>query len=66
MMELSLLCRVASPTQERESGIVVFHVSLVGRTDLSGEIYRQIRQAILDGAFDLASACHPRENWPPR
>ncbi|MEH2525761.1 MULTISPECIES: MocR-like pyridoxine biosynthesis transcription factor PdxR [unclassified Bradyrhizobium] len=28
---------------------VAFHVSLVGRTDLSGEIYRQIRQAILDG-----------------
>jgi GntR family transcriptional regulator / MocR family aminotransferase len=28
--------------------IVAFHVSLVGRTDLSGEIYRQIRQAILD------------------
>jgi GntR family transcriptional regulator/MocR family aminotransferase len=27
---------------------VAFHVSLVGRTDLSGEIYRQIRQAILD------------------
>jgi GntR family transcriptional regulator / MocR family aminotransferase len=28
---------------------VAFHVSLVGRRDLSGEIYRQIRQAILDG-----------------
>jgi GntR family transcriptional regulator/MocR family aminotransferase len=28
---------------------VAFHVSLVGRSDLSGEIYRQIRQAILDG-----------------
>lgn len=27
---------------------MAFHVSLVGRTDLSGEIYRQIRQAILD------------------
>jgi GntR family transcriptional regulator/MocR family aminotransferase len=26
-----------------------FHVSLVGRKDLGGEIYRQIRQAILDG-----------------
>ena len=35
--------------KERESRIVAFHVSLVGRTDLSGEIYRQIRQAILDG-----------------
>src|SRR5260370_18721223 len=28
---------------------MAFHVSLVGRKDLSGEIYRQIRQAILDG-----------------
>lgn len=28
---------------------MAFHISLVGRTDLSGEIYRQIRQAILDG-----------------
>lgn len=28
---------------------MAFHVSLVGRSDLSGEIYRQIRQAILDG-----------------
>ena len=26
------------------------HVSLVGRTDLAGEIYRQLRQAILAGA----------------
>lgn len=29
--------------------MVAFHVSLVGRDDLSGEIYRQIRRAILDG-----------------
>jgi GntR family transcriptional regulator/MocR family aminotransferase len=28
---------------------VTFHISLVDRSDLSGEIYRQIRQAILDG-----------------
>lgn len=28
---------------------MAFHVSLVGRRDLSGEIYRQIRRAILDG-----------------
>ena len=27
------------------------HVSLVGRKDLSGEIYRQLRRAILDGRF---------------
>ena len=26
-----------------------FHVSLVGRRDLSGEIYRQLRRAILEG-----------------
>ena len=25
------------------------HVSLVGRKDLTGEIYRQLRRAILDG-----------------
>src|SRR5882757_5914823 len=37
--------------KERESRIVAFHVSLVGRTDLSGEIYRQIRQASLDGCL---------------
>ena len=28
---------------------MAFHISLVGRSDLTGEIYRQIRQAILDG-----------------
>lgn len=28
-----------------------FHVSLVGRRDLSGEIYRQLRGAIVDGRF---------------
>jgi DNA-binding GntR family transcriptional regulator len=28
---------------------MAFHVSLVGRKNLSGEIYRQIRRAILDG-----------------
>jgi GntR family transcriptional regulator/MocR family aminotransferase len=38
---------------------VAFHVSLVGRTDLSGEIYRQIRQAILDGRL------RPGERLPP-
>ena len=26
-----------------------FHVSLIDRTDLRGEIYRQIRRAIVDG-----------------
>jgi GntR family transcriptional regulator / MocR family aminotransferase len=38
-----------SNPKESEFGTVAFHVSLVGRDDLSGEIYRQIRQAILDG-----------------
>ena len=28
-----------------------FHVSLVGRRDLSGEIYRQLRRAILEGGY---------------
>jgi GntR family transcriptional regulator / MocR family aminotransferase len=28
---------------------MVFHVSVVGRKNLSGELYRQIRCAILDG-----------------
>ncbi len=31
--------------------MTTFHVSLVGRGDLAGEIYRQIRQAILDGGL---------------
>src|SRR3981081_343791 len=35
------------------------HVSLVGRTDLSGEIYRQLRRAILDGRL------RPRDLLPP-
>ncbi|WP_454621209.1 MocR-like pyridoxine biosynthesis transcription factor PdxR [Bradyrhizobium cenepequi] len=38
---------------------MAFHISLVGRTDLSGEIYRQIRQAILDGRL------RPGERLPP-
>ena len=36
-----------------------FHVSLIGRNDLSGEIYRQLRQAILDGRL------RPGDNLPP-
>jgi GntR family transcriptional regulator/MocR family aminotransferase len=38
---------------------VAFHVSLVGRTDLSGEIYRQIRQAILDGRLQPGERLSP-------
>jgi GntR family transcriptional regulator/MocR family aminotransferase len=49
-MEHRPLSKVASPIRKKsEFGTVVFHVSLVGRDDLSGEIYRQTRQAILDG-----------------
>jgi len=33
----------------RANDFMVFHVSLVGRKNLSGELYRQIRRAILDG-----------------
>ena len=38
---------------------MAFHVSLIGRSDLSGEIYRQIRQAIIDGRL------RPREQLSP-
>jgi GntR family transcriptional regulator/MocR family aminotransferase len=36
-----------------------FHVSLIDRKDLSGEIYRQIRRAIIDGRL------RPGEPLPP-
>src|SRR6266567_2944019 len=36
-----------------------FHVSLVDRKDLSGEIYRQIRRAILDGRLRSKDALPP-------
>jgi GntR family transcriptional regulator / MocR family aminotransferase len=35
------------------------HISLVGRKDLSGEIYRQLRRAILDGRIRVGSALPP-------
>jgi GntR family transcriptional regulator / MocR family aminotransferase len=38
---------------------VDLHVSLVGRTDLAGEIYRQLRGSILDGRL------RPGERLPP-
>lgn len=38
---------------------MTFHVSLSGRRDLSGEIYRQMRQAILDGRL------RPGDPLPP-
>ena len=58
-MERSPLRRVAGPLQSKMDQVVAFHVSLVGRTDLSGEIYRQIRQAILDRRL------RPGERLPP-
>jgi GntR family transcriptional regulator/MocR family aminotransferase len=33
-----------------------FHVSLDGRSDLSGQIYRQLRAAILDGRLRVGDA----------
>jgi GntR family transcriptional regulator/MocR family aminotransferase len=36
-----------------------FHVSLVGRKDLSGEIYRQLRKAVVDGRL------RPGDSLPP-
>jgi hypothetical protein len=36
---------------------VDFHVSLVGRKDLTGEIYRRLRRAVLDGWLALGDAC---------
>jgi GntR family transcriptional regulator / MocR family aminotransferase len=39
--------------------MMAFHVSLVGRKDLSGEIYRQVRRAILDKRL------RPGDTLPP-
>ena len=39
--------------------MTAFHVSLVGRKDLSGEIYRQIRRAVLDQRL------RPGDRLPP-
>ncbi|MGP4018120.1 MocR-like pyridoxine biosynthesis transcription factor PdxR [Saccharopolyspora sp. 5N708] len=36
-----------------------FHVSLVGRTDLTGQIYRQIKAAVLDGRLRTGEALPP-------
>lgn len=38
---------------------MTFHISLAGRKDLSGEIYRQIRKAVLDGRL------RPEDRLPP-
>lgn len=39
--------------------MTAFHVSLVGRKDLCGEIYRQIRRAVLDQRL------RPGDRLPP-
>src|SRR5436190_6826284 len=41
--------RARAARRQRSAGMMDLHVSLVGRTDLNGEIYRQLRQAILAG-----------------
>src|SRR5437667_12788796 len=43
----------------RSNFLMELHVSLVGRDDLTGEIYRQLRRAILDGRL------RPGEYLPP-
>jgi hypothetical protein len=40
------------------------HVSLVGRMDLTGEIYRQLRRAILEGGSHRAVGCPRPGSWP--
>jgi GntR family transcriptional regulator/MocR family aminotransferase len=39
--------------------MTTLHISLVGRTDLMGEIYRQIRQTILDGKLKPGDCLPP-------
>ena len=46
----------ASPIRGAYGAPVDLHVSLVGRKDLTGQIYAQIRQAILDGHLDDAGS----------
>jgi GntR family transcriptional regulator/MocR family aminotransferase len=41
------------------SSMTTFHVSLVGRKDISGEIYRQIRRAVLDRRLRPGDALPP-------
>ncbi|MFD0541670.1 hypothetical protein ACFQY7_55580 [Actinomadura luteofluorescens] len=39
------------------------HVSLVGRRDLAGQIYAQLRAAILDGRLRAGRHCRRRGSW---
>jgi GntR family transcriptional regulator / MocR family aminotransferase len=45
---------------------VEFHVSLVGRKDLTGEIYRQLRRAILDGRLPPGGRLPPTRELAAR
>src|SRR6185369_2561228 len=47
------------PSRSVIMGPVQLHVSLVGRKELSGEIYRQLRRAIVEGRL------RPGESLPP-
>jgi DNA-binding transcriptional MocR family regulator len=42
---------------------MAFHVSLVGRKDLSDEIHRQVRSAILDRRLRPGDRMPPAVNW---
>src|SRR4029453_106777 len=42
------------------------HVSLNGRTNLSGEIYRQLRQSILDGRLQAGDRLPPTRDLARR
>jgi DNA-binding transcriptional MocR family regulator len=61
MMERWFFCNIGQSNcagKERPE-IVAFHVSLVGRSDLSGEIYHQIRPAILEGRLKPGERLSP-------
>ena len=47
------------PIGRRLSSVVDVHISLAGRSDLAGEIYRQVRSAILEGRL------RPGDRLPP-
>ena len=46
-------------SQSLLSGVMELHVSLADRTNLSGEIYRQLRQSILDGRLRAGDRLPP-------
>ena len=48
------------------TNMTTFHVSLVGRKDLSGEIYRQIRRAVLDRRLRPGDPLPLAANWRGR